>query len=60
MDTSRVIRAGTRIYVMRISAVSQGHAPVCSARKIARAKNDMVSGLTSKLTWLLCGWSKQA
>ena len=29
MDTSRIIRVGTRNYVIRIAAVSQEHVPVC-------------------------------
>ena len=52
--TSRIIRVGTRIYVMRIAAVSQAHTPVCVTREITRAENDMVLVLTSKLTWLFC------
>ena len=58
MDTSRIIRVGSRIYVIRIAAVSQD-VPVCITRKITLAENDMVLVLTSKLTWLLGGWSKQ-
>ena len=58
MDTSRIVRVGTRIYVIRIAAVSQEHVPVCITRKITPAENDMVLVLTSKLIWLLCGWSK--
>ena len=58
MHTSRIIRVRTRIYVIRIAAVSQEYVPVCITRKTTRAENDMVLVLTSKLTWLLCGWSK--
>ena len=58
MDTSGITRVGTRIYVIRIAAVSQD-VPVCITRKITLAENDMVLVLTSKLTWLLGGWSKQ-
>ena len=58
MHTSRIIRVRTRIYVIRIAAVLQELVSVCIARKITRARNDMVLVLTSKLTWLLCGWSK--
>ena len=58
MDTSRIIRAGTRNYVIRSAAVSQEHVSVCIARKITRVDNDIVLVLTSKSTWLLCGWSK--
>ena len=55
MDTSRIKRVGTRIYVIRIAAVSQEHVPVCTTRKLGRAEYDMVLVLTSKLTWWLCG-----
>ena len=57
MDTSGMIRRATRIYVIRIAAVSQKHVSACLGRKITRAENDMDLVLTSKLT-LLCGWSK--
>ena len=33
-DTSRIIRASARIYVIRIAVVSQEHVPVCITRKI--------------------------
>ena len=60
METSRRIRVGTRNYVIRtrIAAVSQEHVLVCITRKVTRPENDMVLVLASKLTWLLCGWSK--
>ena len=57
MGRSRIIRVGTRIYVIRIAAVSQEHVHACITRKITRAENDMVLMLTSKLIWV-CGWSK--
>ena len=57
MDTSRIIRVGTRIYVIRIAAVFQEHVPVCIPRKITLPENDMVSVLVSKLTSFLGGWS---
>ena len=46
MDTSRTIRVGTRIYVIRIAAVSREHVLACSTRKITRVGNDMVLDLT--------------
>ena len=58
METLRIIRVGTRDYILRIAAVSQEHVLVCITRKVTRAENDMVLVLASKLTWLLCGWSK--
>ena len=58
MDPSRIKRVGTRIYVVRIAAVSQEHVPVCITLKRTRTENDMVFVLTSKLAWLLRGWSK--
>ena len=58
METSRRIRVGTRNYTTRIAAVSQEHVLVGVTRKITRPENDMVLVLASKLTWLLCGWSK--
>ena len=58
MYTSRIIRVGTRTYVIRIAAVSQGQVSVCITRKNIRAENCIVSVLVSKLTWLLRGWSK--
>ena len=58
MDPSRIKRVGTRIYVVRIAAVSQEHVPVCITRRITRDENDMGLVLVSKLTWLLHGWSK--
>ena len=59
MNTSRIIRVGTRIYVICVAAVSQEHVPVCITRKITWAENDMVLVLTSNFISLLCGWSKQ-
>ena len=58
METSRLIRVGTRNYVARIAAVSQEHVLVCITRKVTRPENDMVLVFASKLTWLLCGWSE--
>ena len=59
METPRRKRVGTRIYVIRIAAaVSREHVLVCITRKVTRPENDMVLVLASKLTWLLCGWSK--
>ena len=58
MNTSRMIAVGTHINIIRIPAVSQKHVPVCMTRKITRPENDIVLVLASKLTWLLCGWSK--
>ena len=49
MDMPRIIRVGTRAYVIRIAAVSPEHVPVCITLKIALAENDMVLVLTSKL-----------
>ena len=53
-----MIRVGTRVNIIRIAAVSQEHVPVCITRKRTQPENDMVLVLPSKLTWLLCGWSK--
>ena len=50
METSRIIRVGTRDYILRIAAVSQEHVLVCITRKVTRAENDMVLVLASKLT----------
>ena len=54
MNTSRKIRVGTRIYVIRTAGTSQEHAPVCTTRKKTWDENDMVLVLVSKLTWS-CG-----
>jgi len=40
MDTSRIIRVGTRIYIIRMAAVSQGHATVCIRSNMTRPEND--------------------
>ena len=58
METSTIIRVGARNYIRRIVAVSQEHVPVCITRKVSRHENDTDLMLASKLTWLLCGWSK--
>ena len=59
MGTLRIIRVGTRNYNKRIAAaVSQEHVLVCITRRATRPENDMVLVLASKLTWMLCGWSK--
>ena len=58
METSRIIRVWACNYIIRIAAVSQEHILVCITRKVTRPENDMVLVLASKLTWLLCGWSK--
>ena len=51
METSRIIRVGTRINIIRIAAVSQEHVLViCRTRRITRPENDMVLVLASKLT----------
>ena len=42
MDTSRIIRVGSRNYVICIAAISQDHVPVRVTRKIIRDENDMV------------------
>ena len=44
--------------ILRIAAASQEHVLVCITRKVTRPENDMVLVLVSKLSWLLCGWSK--
>ena len=54
MDTSRVIRGGSRIYGIRIDAVSQEHVPGCITHKVPLAANEMVLVLASKLTWFWC------
>ena len=36
MNTPRTKRVGTRIFVVRIAAVSQEHVPECVTRKITR------------------------
>ena len=38
METSRIIRVGTRNYIIRIAAVSQEHALVCITRRVTRPK----------------------
>ena len=53
MGTSRIIRVGTRIYVIRDAAVSQEHVPVCVTHKVTRTENDMASVLGSRLTCFL-------
>ena len=53
VDTSRIKRVGTRICVVRVAAVSQENVPVCVTPKMTRGENDMVSVLTSKLTWVV-------
>ena len=59
METSRRLRVGTRSYIVRVAAaVSQEHVLVCITRRATRPENDMVLVLASKLTWMLCGWSK--
>ena len=58
METPRMIRVGTRNYTIRIAAVSQAHVLVRTTRKVTRPENNMVLVLASKLTWLLCGWSR--
>ena len=57
METARIIRVGTRRYIIRIPAVPQEHVLLCITRKVTRPENDMVLVLASKLAWLLCGWS---
>ena len=54
MGTSIIMRVGTRIYVIRIAAVSQEHVPVCITRKITRVENDMVLVIALKLAWFQC------
>ena len=58
MDASIILQVATRVFVTRIAAVLQDNVAVCITRKITRAETDMVLVLTSKLTWLLCGWAK--
>ena len=50
METSRIIRVGTRDYILRIAAVSQEHVLVCITRKVTRPEDDMVLMLASKFT----------
>ena len=57
METSRIIRVGTRNNIIHIATVSQEHVLVTTARKVTRPENYMDLVLASKLT-LLCGWSK--
>ena len=40
-ETSRIVRVGTRNYIVRI-AVSQEHVLVCIILKVTRHENDMV------------------
>ena len=47
MDTSRIIRVGTRINILCIAAVTQEHVSVRITRKLARPENDMVLELAS-------------
>ena len=42
MDTSRIIRVGTRIYIVRVAVICQELVPVCVPRKIKLPENDMV------------------
>jgi len=44
--------------VGRIAAVSQEHVPARATLKITRDANGMILVLVSKLTCLLCVWSK--
>ena len=41
METSKTIRVGICIYVIRDAAISQGHVPVCITRKMTRAENQL-------------------
>jgi len=40
MDTSRIIRVGTRMYIIRMAAVSQGHVTLCIRSNMTRPEND--------------------
>ena len=58
METSRITGVGSRIYIVRIVAVSR-ITRTCTGmyeKRIARPENYMVLVLASKLTWSLCGW----
>ena len=59
METSGIIRLGTRNYILRIAAVSQEHVLVCITRKVTRPENDTILVLASKLSWLMCGRSNR-
>ena len=48
METSRTIRVGPRIYMIRIAAVSQEHILVCITREVTRPEYDMILALASK------------
>ena len=41
METSRIIRLGTRNYILRIAAASQEHVLICITRKVTRPESDM-------------------
>ena len=41
MEMSRLLRVGTRNYIIRIAAVSQDHVLVCITRKVTRPENNM-------------------
>ena len=58
MDTSRIIRVGTRIYIIRMSAVSQEHLTVRTRRNITRPENDGI--VLASILYKLCGWSKHS
>ena len=58
IKTSRIVRVGTRNYIIRIAVVSQGHVLVSITRKETPPVITMVFVSASKLTSLLCGWSR--
>ena len=59
MKTSRIIRVGTRNYIIRISAVSPKHVLVCITRKVTLPENNMVLVWASKLTLCVGGRNRR-